>query len=822
MTEKFGSDKLIKNASIENELKESYLIYAISVIISRAIPDVRDGLKPVQRRILYAMYKMGLFNNKKFRKSATVVGSVLGSYHPHGDTSVYESLVRMAQDFSLRYRLVEGQGNFGSVDGDPPAAMRYTETKFSKLGELLLKNIEKNNVDFMPNFDSTKQEPKSLPSTLPLLLLNGASGIAVGLATNILPHNLSETIDACNYFIKNRQCKIVDLLKFIKGPDFPTGSTIISSVQEIINFYETGKGKITLRSKYEIEEDKKIVITEIPYQVNKAETLKKIASLVKEKKLEHIKEIRDESNKNGIRVVLEIKKGVDPEMIIKKIFYLTDFEKSYYANFVALKDGLEPKTFNLKEYFEEFLKYRYSIIERELNYDLTEAKKRLEILEGLKKALDKIDEVIELIKSSNDREDAKNKLMKFLKINENQANAILEMKLERLARLEQGKILQELKEKIELIKKIESILGDPKKMEEIIVKDLEDIKNKFEDQRRTDIKPDLSSSNNSLTEQLENLMEKKKNILILAANNYIKRVDSSTFKTQRRGGMGLMQKVKDNIEVLRIIDVYSTDTLFLLSNKGKLFKTMAYNIPESERLKIAYPISSMIKLEGDEKIIDVFGVESKRPLENKYFLFLTQNGLIKKVSLTKFKLIKQSGVKVIKLEENDKILGFYITESNEEILIATTFGICVRFDIKKIRAQGKASYGVRALKIKKQGDRIKDFMIVSNPKPDSKILVITENGYGKILELGKIRKINRGGKGVIILKINPVKGNLAKITSIVTSIDPQTEKSLIVMTKNGVAIQLNIKDISVLGRNTAGVRIIRLGPNDKVTGIAIF
>ncbi len=813
------NESKFKISPIENELKSSYLAYALSVIISRAIPDLRDGLKPVQRRILYAMYKTGLLHNKKFRKSATVVGSVIGSYHPHGDLPVYEALVRMTQDFSLRYPLVEGQGNFGSIDGDPPAAHRYTECRLASIGEILLRNIEKNTVEFMPNFDGTKKEPKTLPAPIPLLLLNGASGIAVGLATYIFPHNINEVIDSFIYFIDHKECAITDLLKFIQGPDFPTGGEIVSSKADLINFYQRGQGKVTVRSNYELEEDKRIVITSIPYQVNKAETLKKVATLVKDKKLEDIKEIRDESNKKGIRIVFELKKGSSPQIVLKKLFYYTDFQKTYYGNFVALKNGLEPKILNLKEYYEEFLLYRIKTFKNEIIFDLEEAKKRVEILEGLKKALDKIDVVIDLIKKSQDREDAKQKLINFLQINATQADAILEMKLERLARLEQEKILAELKEKLEKITALQELLNDPRKIEKNIKDDILSLKNKFKSRRQTKIKTsEIESSDlSSLSAYEENLVEKKPNILIITNNNYIKRLDASSIKSQKRGGSGLFQKTKDGVEVRKITYLASTDELYLISNKGRLFKIKTFSIPESQRLKVASPINSLIKLEPDEEIVDLLGINQETISNHQYFVFLTKKGLIKKVEISKFKLIKQNGVKVIKLENDDRILGFGCAKLKSEVLIATRKGLGIRFELDRVRSQGKTSYGVKSLRFKKQGDEIMDFLIINDPAPESLIFIATEKGYGKIIRLKDIRKINRGGSGVIILKINASKGELAKISQIYN-----LNSEAMLITKKGVVLRLAAKEVPLLGRNSSGVRIIRLESEDSLKSCVVF
>lgn len=807
-----------KVSPIETELKNSYLIYALSVIISRALPDLRDGLKPVQRRILYAMYKSGLMHNKKFRKSATVIGSVIGSYHPHGDIPVYEALVRMTQDFSLRYPLIEGQGNFGSVDGDPPAAHRYTECKLSSIGETLLRNIEKNTVEFAPNFDGTKKEPKTLPSPIPLLLLNGASGIAVGLATYIFPHNINEVIDSLVYFIDHQECAITDLLKFIQGPDFPTGGQIISAKTDLINFYQRGQGKVTVRSSYELEENKKIVITSIPYQVNKAETLKKIAALVKDKKLDDIKEIRDESNKKGVRIVFELKKGASANIVLKKLFYFTDLQKTYYGNFVALKNGLEPKILNLKEYYEEFLLYRIETLKKEILFDLEEAKKRVEILEGLKKALDKIDEVIDLIKKSQDREVAKRNLIIFLQINENQANAILEMKLERLARLEQEKILSELKEKLERINQLQKLLNDPHQIEQNIKNDLLSLRNKFKSPRQTEIK--ISETNQPYTSDVtayEYLVEKKPNILILTNNNYIKRLDASSIKSQKRGGNGLFQKTKDGVEIRKIIHLASTDDLYLVSNKGKFFKIKTFLIPESQRLKVACPINSLLKLEPNEEIIDLMGLDQKALTNYQHFVFLTQKGLIKKIEITKFKLIKQNGVKIIKLDGDDTLLGFGCAKLKSEILIATRRGIGVHFGLDKVRSQGKTTYGVKSLRLKKQDDQITDFLVINDPSPDSLIFIATDKGYGKMIKLRAVRKINRGGSGVIILKVTSLKGQLAKINNI-----PNLDSEAMLITKNGMMLRFMAKEVPLLGRNSSGVRIIRLENEDLLKSCTIF
>lgn len=803
----------LKLSPIETELKDSYISYSLSVIASRAIPDARDGLKPVQRRILYAMYKSKLFPGKKFRKSATVVGATIGSYHPHGDTPVYEALVRMAQNFSLRYPLVEGQGNFGSIDGDPPAAMRYTECRLSKIGKILLENIEKKNVEFKENFDSTKKEPLSLPSPLPILLLNGASGIAVGLATYIFPHNLEELINAFVYYIENKDCTIKELLNFIKGPDFPTGGVITSSKQELKDFYETGKGKIILRSVYKIE-NQKIIITEIPYQVNKAETLKKIAELVKAKKLEEIKAIRDESDRNGIRIVFEIKKGFDKEIVLKKLFYFSDLQKVYYGNFVALKDGIEPKLFNLKEYFENFLNYRIEVIKKELNYDLKEAKARLEILEALKKALDKIDEVIELIKNSKDRTQASEKLMEFLEINQTQAEAILDTKLEKLAQLETQKILEERKQKIEFIKQTEEILKDPKKIEAKIIEKLKEIKEKFKDKRRTKIIEEKELSSKDIKTKF---IQKKKNLIILGEQNYIKKISYSQIKLQHRATTGVFQKIKDEKYVKKIIPSFTTHDLILISNKGKIFKIKNYKIREKERRKTALPISSFIDLEKDEQIIDILSIGENRFHSYKYFITATKNGLIKKTKTSSVKSFKKNGSKIIKLKENDKLIGLKLAkDDNYKLVLITKKGLGFKLSLKKINKKGKIASGIIGIRKKIKEDLLKDFIIIDERK-DKFILIATENGFSKIIKIEDIKELNPGARGIILLKTNIKTGDVSKILKI-----GSLENEVIVFSRKGYCFKTKLSQIPVLGRQAKGVKLIKLQSNDKFSDICII
>ena len=793
------------------EMQESYLDYAMSVIVSRALPDVRDGMKPVHRRILYAMWQIGLRSNAKFRKSATVVGEVLGKYHPHGDTAVYDSLVRMAQDFSLRYPLVNGQGNFGSMDGDRAAAMRYTEAKLHSVAEELLTDIEKETVSFIPNYDGSHKEPTVLPAKLPNLLLNGAVGIAVGMATNIPPHNLTEIIDGTVHLIDHPDATINDLFQFIKGPDFPTGG-IIYDVNDIKQAYATGKGGVVLRAKTEIVEDKngnfRILVTEMPYQINKAMTLEKIAELVKNKRLEGIKDLRDESSKEGVRVVIELKKDAYPKKILNTLFKLTDLQTTFHFNMLALVDGLQPRVLTLKMVLEEYIKHRQTVVQRRTEFDLAKAKDRAHILEGLKLALVKIDAIIATIKKSQDREVARVNLIKQFKLSERQAVAILEMRLQQLANLERLKIEQELKEKLDLIKELESILKSPKKILEIIKKELLDIKQKYGDQRRTDI---VVHGVKSFT--TEDLIPNEDTIVALTQNGYIKRLPPETFRVQGRGGkgvVGLLTKEEDAVEQFFTTTTHS-DVLFFTS-KGRVFQLKAYDIPKGSRTSRGQAIVNFLQLAPDEKISAALPLSELG--EYKHLVMVTNKGGIKKVKIEDFNNVRRSGLIAIRLRKDDQLEWVKPSGGGDEIILVTAGGQAIRFKETQVRPMGRAASGVRGVRLK-SGDRVVGMDVINSTLAKiGQLLIITNHGFGKRSGLSGYKLQGRGGSGIKTAKITAKTGDLVS-ARVVNS--KAADEDMIIISAKGQVIRLSLNTVSVLGRATQGVRLMRFkAPNDRV------
>ncbi|HOK35144.1 MAG TPA: DNA gyrase subunit A [Candidatus Pacearchaeota archaeon] len=820
----------IQKRDISNEVKEAYLDYAMSVIISRALPDARDGLKPVHRRILYAMYEDGLRHNAKFRKCASVIGSVLARYHPHGDQAVYDALARMAQDFSLRYPLVEGQGNFGSIDGDSPAAYRYTEARLSKIGEEMLRDIEKNTVDFMPNYDGTRKEPVVLPSPLPQLLLNGSLGIAVGMATNIPPHNLSELCDGLVYLLKNEDATTEELCEIIKGPDFPTGGQIFDK-SAIVKAYENGRGPIVNRGKAEIIEKKKdifeIQIREIPYGIQKSALLQEMATLAREKKIQGIKNIIDESDKEGLRITIELKKDASPKKILNQLYKHTSLEKTFYLNLVALADGRQPATLSLKEAMENFLSHRREVVKRRTEFDLQKAKERIHILLGLKKALLHIDEVIDTIKKSKDREDAFRNLISKFKFSEIQANVILETKLQALARLEQQKILNELEEKKKLVEELENILSTKGGIEKVVEKELIDLKEKYGDERKTEVIPQKLGEFKE-----EDLIPEEENILILTKGGYVKRLSPRAFKAQKRGGkgvLGLALREEDKVE--HFLFLSSHDEVCFFTNLGKVFKIPAYIIPESERQGFGKGILNFLELSPGEEITSlVVFPKVKNNIETskiKYFVMVTKNGIIKKTKLEDFEQVRRSGLRAIKLEENDQLVFARPVGEDDEILLASSIGNVIRFKEKDLRPMGRNAAGVRGMKLQpstknlqlkteKENDRIVGMEIIDkskikNQKSKIYLLTLSENGFGKRTDIQKFRLQKRGGKGIIGIKITEKTGSLAQI-----SLLSKEEEELIVISEKGQTIRTKIKQIPVLGRSSQGVKIIKLKQEDKV------
>jgi len=808
----------IKIREITQEMKDSYIDYAMSVIVSRALPDVRDGLKPVHRRILYSMYEDGFTHNSKFRKSATVVGSCLGRYHPHGDQAVYDSLVRMAQTFSLRYPLVEGQGNFGSIDGDPPASMRYTEVRLSKFGEKMLEDIEKNTVDFIDNYDGTRKEPIVLPSPLPQLLLNGSLGIAVGMATNIPTHNLSEVCDALIFLIDNPKATTEDLFQFIQGPDFPTGG-IIYNKKDIISAYSQGKGPILIRGKTEIIEQEKtgksqIIITEIPYQVQKSTLVEQFAKLVQEKKIEGIKDIRDESDREGLRIVVDLQKNAFPQKILNRLFKFSDLQKTFYLNMIALVDGIQPKTLSLVDVLNYFIEHRKQVVLRRTKFEIEKAKERAHILEGLHKCLSKIDEVIKTIKNSKNREDAQNNLMKKFKLTQIQANAILETKLAALAKLEREKIEEELKELLIKIKELNSILKSPQKIKEVIKKELKELKEKFGDERKTKV---FSQPIGEISE--EDLIPQEETIITLTQGGYIKRINPQIYKIQKRGGKGIigMKTLQDDV-VEHFLLCQTHDSLFFFTDSGKVFRTPVYEIPEGTRVARGRGLLNFLELSNTEKVLSLLTIGKEDTEQGiKDLVMITKNGIIKKTNLEEFKNVRRSGLISIKLKRDDLLKKVVKSTGNDEIIITTKKGQAIRFKEKEIREMGRPASGIRGINLRK-GDKVAGMDIIKSPNQKDKnqklqqyLLVVMENGYGKKTDIKEYRLQKRGGTGIKTANITSKTGEI-----IYSTILTGGEEDLIVISQKGHVIRTNISSIPKLSRATQGVRIMKLDDNDKV------
>jgi len=804
----------IKPREIIDEMKDSYIDYAMSVIVSRALPDVRDGLKPVHRRILYAMYGMGLKHDAKYRKSATTVGEVLGKYHPHGDSSVYGAMARMAQDFSLRYPLIDGQGNWGSID-DPSefAAMRYTECRLSKIGEAILKDIEKNTVNFIDNYDGTRKEPTVLPSPLPQLLLNGSLGIAVGMATNIPPHNLSEVTAALIYLIDNPKADTEDLFKFIKGPDFPTGGEIFDQ-KEIIQAYSQGKGPILIRGKAEIIETKngklQIIIREIPYQTPKSSLVEQLANLVQEKKIEGIRDIRDESDREGMRIVIDLQKDAYPQKILNRLYKFSDLQKTFHLNMLALVEGIQPRVLNLSEVLNYYLSYKKEVVQRRIKYDLEKAKERAHILEGLHKCLANIDAVIKTIKQSESRDDAQKNLMKKFKLTQIQANAILETKLSALAKLERKKIEDELKALRIKIKELIAILKSPQKIKGEIKKELKQMAETFGDERKTRVH---AQKVGEISE--EDLIPQEETIITLTQGGYIKRLNPATYKIQKRGGKGIlgMKTVGDDI-VEHFLTTNTHDSLLLFTDSGKVFKTPVYEIPEANRVAKGRGLLNFLEMSSEEKVLSLMSLSKEEKEATKYLVIITKNGIIKKTVLEEFENVRRSGLIAISLKKGDALQTVRKTSGQDEIILTTKKGQAIRFKEKEIRPMGRTAAGIRGIRLKK-GDELIGMDISKNYKPQVTelkpyLLVVTENGYGKKTDLKEYRLQGRGGSGIKTAQITAKTGNLIS-SKLLT-----TEEDLIVISQQGQVIRSAISGISKLSRATQGVRIMRLGEGDRI------
>jgi DNA gyrase subunit A len=800
----------VVNVDIGKEMKESFIDYAMSVITDRALPDVRDGLKPVHRRILYAMNEMGLTYQSRFRKSAAVVGDVLGKYHPHGDTAVYDSMVGMAQDFSYRYQLVQGQGNFGSIDGDGPAAMRYTEARMSKIASLLLLDLEKETVDFRPNYDQTRKEPVVLPTAVPSLLLNGTLGIAVGMATNIPPHNLREVIDAVIYLIENKEATTDDLMQFIKGPDFPTGG-IVYGQTDLLHAYTTGRGGVVTRGEAEILEQKsgmfQIVITSIPYRVNKSSLIESIANLVQEKKLEGIKSLRDESTRD-IRVVIDLKSGVSAQKVLNYIYKHTQLEQSFNFNIVALVDGI-PKTLSLKSLLDEFIGHRVVVVRKRTEFDLRKAKEREHILLGLKKALDHIDRVISVIRASKDSQVAKFNLIKEFKFSELQAIAILEMKLQKLAGLERKNIELELKEKQRLIEELENLLASPKKMMKLIADELLEIKEKYADERRTRvIKGGVKAIND------EDLIPDKESVLVFTQGGYVKRTDPQEYRAQKRGGVGVVDiEPKEEDFVTMLITANTHSDLLFFTNLGKAYQIKMYDIPEGKRATKGKSIMNFISLDTSEKVTSILPIDKETKKTVESLMMVTKMGVSKKVNADNFRDVRRSGLIAIKLDKEDELQAVLPISKGDEIMLATTLGQSIRFKENDIREMGRGAGGVRAMKLGKNDYIIGVDKIDKERKDSLALLTLGSNGLGKKTNIKEYKVQKRGGSGIKTAKVTPKTGKLivAKIVG--------DENEIIAVSQKGQVIRVPLDSIPTSGRQTQGVTIMKLRPGDNIASV---
>ena len=799
-------DGKIIERDIDEEMKMAYISYAMSVIVQRALPDVRDGLKPVHRRILYTMHEDGLTPDKPYRKSATTVGDVLGRYHPHGDASVYDALVRLAQDFSMRYMLVDGHGNFGSIDGDPPAAYRYTEARMSKIAELMLTDIEKNTVDFMPNFDDRLQEPTVLPAQIPALLINGSSGIAVGMATNIPPHNLTEVINGLIEIIDKDEVTDEDLMKIIKGPDFPTEGLILGT-EGIRDAYKTGRGKIILRAETEIEEmagnKQRIIVRSLPYQVNKAKLIENMAHLVREKRIEGISEIRDESDRQErVRVVIELKKDANAQVVLNQLFKNTQMQTSFGVIMLALVNN-EPKILTLRQCLDYYLEHRKDVTLRRTKFELDKALARAHILEGLRIAIDNIDEVIAIIRSSYD--DAKERLMERFKLTDIQAQAILDMRLRTLSGLQREKIEDEYNELMKLIAHLRDILNSEHLVFEVIKEELIKVRDKFGDERKTKIKPAEGDI------EIEDLIKEEQTVIALTHFGYIKRMPIDTYKNQRRGGKGITGIATREGDFVKQIFTSSThDLILFFTNKGKLYKLKGYEIPEAGRTAKGTAIVNLLSLDAGEKISAVIPISDFE--DSKYLLMATKNGLIKKTPLQEYNSSRKTGLLAITLKDDDELIDVRLTDGQDNVVLVTEKGLCITFDEKDVRPVGRSAQGVLGIRLDEDDTVIGMESIVSNNKGVT-LLAITENGFGKRTELDEYRVQNRGGRGVITYKITPKTGNIVGIRM------AKEDDDVMLITNSGTIIRINVKDVSILGRATQGVTLMRTNENEKVVSI---
>ena len=805
MPDEFNIGKLTP-LNIEDELKKSFISYAMAVIVTRALPDVRDGLKPVHRRILYSMNEMGITPDKPYRKSARIVGDVLGKYHPHGDSSVYDAMVRLAQDFSIRYTLIEGQGNFGSVDGDGAAAMRYTEARLSKLSMEMVRDIEKETVDFYPNFDETLMQPAVMPSRFPNLLVNGSSGIAVGMATNIPPHNLGEVIDAVVHMIEHPDCTVDDLMQFVKGPDFPTGGVILGK-RGIYDAYHEGRGRIIVRAKSEIEEmsqgRQRIVVTEIPYMVNKAKLIEKIAEMVHEKAVEGISDIRDESDREGMRIVIELKRDVNANVVLNTLYKHTQLQDTFGAIMLALVDGT-PKILSLRQMIHHYLEHQEDVIRRRTQYDLNKAEARSHILEGLIIALDNIDEVIKLIRSSRTGQEAKEGLMSRFGLSERQAQAILDMRLQRLTGLERDKIEAEYAELQKMIAYYREVLANEGMVLGIIKDELTEIKRKYADERRTGI-----SALEGEIDMLD-LIAEEDMVVTLTHYGYVKRLPKATYRAQKRGGKGIVgatTREEDFVEQMYVVNTH--DTLMFFTNRGRVYQLNCYQIPEAGRTARGTAIVNLLQLDAGEKVKALLPVPAEK-VAGHYLIMATKNGVIKRTELSEFTNLRKSGLIALVLREDDELIGVALTDGSYELLLGTRDGMAIRFPETDMRPIGRAAMGVKSIELN-PGDEVVDMCPVF---PDMKVLSITENGYGKLTEIDEYRVQSRGGKGIKAMNLTPKTGRLT------CQLLADEAEDILLITDDGTIIRVPVGSISTLGRNTQGVRLMRVAEESKVVCVA--
>ena len=792
--------------TLEDEMKSSYIDYAMSVIVARALPDVRDGLKPAHRRVLFGMHELGLPHNRPYKKSARIVGEVLGKYHPHGDTAIYDTMVRMAQEWSLRYPLVDGQGNFGSVDGDSPAAMRYTEARLARIADEMLRDLDKNTVDFVNNFDESLQEPTVMPSYLPNLLINGASGIAVGMATNIPPHNISEVIDGCVALIENPKATAVDLMKYVKAPDFPTGG-IIYGYEGVKEALLTGRGRVVIRAKANVEtlknDRENIIITEIPYQVNKASLIEKIADLVREGKITEISNIRDESDRDGMRIVIELKRDAQPAVVLNQLFKHTQMQVTFGVIMLALVNG-SPKVLNLQEMIQHFLDHRMDVLIRRTKYELDAAEKRAHILEGYIIALDNIDEVIETIKKSKDTETAKNNLMKKFKLSEIQAKAILDMRLQRLTGLERKKIEDEYKETIKLIERLRGILDNERTRRKIIKDELLALKEKYGDERRTEIIKDYKEF------ELEDIIAEEDVVVTISHGGFIKRFPVSGYRRQGRGGKGVTGAGTKEDDFIEHMFVASTHQYILFfTDKGKCYWLKVHEVPEGGRTAKGRSIVNLLDKDKDDNITAFVAVKEFR--EDQFLIMATEKGTIKKTVLSAYGNVRKGGINAINLAAGDKLIEVKMTDGKNDIVIGTRNGSAIRFNEKDVRDMGRTATGVRGVRLGK-GDRVVGLLVIRNDK--ATVLVVTEKGYGKRSDINDYRITKRGGKGVITVKTTDKVGKLIALMEVVD------RDELVIISTQGMVIRQSVKDLRVMGRNTQGVRVIRLNEHDSIADIA--